>query len=289
MKIWICIPVFNRVEYTLKCLESLQNQIYRNFSVVVCDHGSTDGTSEQIQSNYPDAIILQESSDLWWAGATNCCIRYILKTSLSENDVVVTLNNDLEVDDDYLVALVNSAKKYPNAIITSAGYDIYTRKLVTPGMRHSWITSKSSFVSSEQNLSSDEKSVVEVTHAPGRGTLIPICVFYDVGLYDEKHLPHYGADYDFSFRAKNYGYKIFFSNKAKVYSYVEATGLTNIHSVKGLKAFSQYLFSIKSPANLSARWWLAWNNCPKLLFPSYIILDLSFVIGGFIKQRVKTR
>ena len=108
MKIWVCIPVFNRVEYTLKCLASIQEQTYRDYCVVVCDHGSTDGTSEMIRSTYSDVVVLQESSELWWTGAINRCIEYVLTVGKIEQDAVVTLNNDLEVDSDYLSALVRA-------------------------------------------------------------------------------------------------------------------------------------------------------------------------------------
>lgn len=30
MKIWICIPIFNRIEFTLKCFVMLKKQIFQN-------------------------------------------------------------------------------------------------------------------------------------------------------------------------------------------------------------------------------------------------------------------
>jgi glycosyltransferase involved in cell wall biosynthesis len=62
MKIWICIPVFNRKQLTLDCLATLKKQEFQNFTVVICDHGSTDGTSKAIEETYPDAILLRADS-----------------------------------------------------------------------------------------------------------------------------------------------------------------------------------------------------------------------------------
>ena len=284
VKIWVCIPVFNRVEYTLKCLASLKVQTHRDFCVVVCDHGSTDGTSEKIRSNYPDVVVLEESSDLWWTGAINRCIEYVINAGDPAQDAVVTLNNDLEVDEDYLSTLVSAAQRYPHAIITSAGYDIRTRQLVDPGLRQNWLTSKVRLLSPEKDRMTGEVDLAEVTHAPGRGTLIPLRAFRELGLYDQRHLPHYGADYDFTFRAsRRGGYRILISYRAKVFSHVEATGMTVVRQKFSWSMLKRYLTDIKSPANLSARWWLAINNCPRLLLPSFLVLDFLFVVGSYFK------
>ena len=274
--------------YTLKCLESLQNQTYRDYCVVVCDHGSTDGTSEKIKSAYPNVIVLQESSDLWWTGAINRCVEYVLNTGEPERDAVVTLNNDLEVDSDYLTALVSAAQRYPQSIITSAGYDIRTRQLVFPGARKNWYTSKVRQLDTETDRISGEVDLAEVTHAPGRGTLIPLKAFRDLGLYDEKHLPHYGADFDFTFRAYSRGgYRILISYRAKVFSHVDATGMSVERRNFSFRGLMRYLTDMKSPANLSARWWLAINNCPRYLLPSFLLLDYFFIVGSYFKFHVK--
>lgn len=283
MKIWICIPVFNRVEYTLKCLASLQAQTYRDFIVVICDHGSVDGTSQIIRAEYPDVIVLQESSELWWAGATNRCVEYALNCGDLLQDAIVTLNNDLEVDCDYLSNLVSAATRHPNSIITSAGFDIHNRLLVAPGLRQNWYTSKVSVIYDVQDRLPDDINCAEVTHAPGRGTFIPLQIFSVVGLFDEKHLPHYGADYDFTHRARRAGFRILISFCARIYSYVEATGMSEVRREFNIQGFARYLTDMKSPANLSARWWLAVKNCPRILLPSFLMLDLCFVICSYFK------
>jgi len=58
MKISICIPQYNRIEYLIKSLDELQNQSYSDFEVVISDDCSQDDTTLQIQeyikySKYP--------------------------------------------------------------------------------------------------------------------------------------------------------------------------------------------------------------------------------------------
>lgn len=283
MMLWVCIPVYNRIRFTLKCLESLSRQDYSNYTVVVCDDGSTDGTAQVIAAQYPRVVVLHGDGNLWWTGATNRCIEYVIQHSTDSSDCIVTLNNDLEVPDNYLSSLAAAALKYPDALISSVGYDIKTRRMVSPGYRQSWLTTKAKPINPLTDHLPNDNNVASVTHAAGRGTLIPLDVFRMVGLFDERHLPQYGADYDLSFRAARRGYRVLVTFMAPVFIHTEETGITEIRDKFSLKGFQRYITNIKSPANLGARWWVAVNNCPKWLLPSYIVLDMIFIVGSYFK------
>lgn len=282
MKIWICIPVFNRIEFTLKCLETLSSQLYRDFIIVVCDHGSTDGTTSRIKQKFPKVIVINADSSLWWAGAMNRCVDYVLRHA-AEEDYLLTLNNDTELPTDYLSEFKNSLDKYPHAVLTSVIHNIENGEQVSIGQRLDWVTAKARTVSFEQDHLPGDHNIVEVTHASGRGTLFPVAIFRKLGLYDEHHLPHYAADYDFSQRARRAGFPIYVCRNCRVFSYVDATGMTTIRDRLSLKSFWNYFTNIKSPANLKARWWYGWNNCPNALLPSYIVLDVLRIAGGYFK------
>ena len=286
MRLWICIPVHNRLQFTLKCLESLARQDYRSVSIVVCDDGSTDGTAQALAAEYPEVIVLHGDGNLWWTGATNRCIEYVMEHATDASDCVVTLNNDLEVSPNYLSSLARAAVNYPNALIASVEYDIKTRVLVSPGCRQSWLTSKARPIDPSADHLPEDPTVAAVTHAAGRGTLIPLNVLKRIGLFDERHLPHYGADYDLTFRARRAGYQVLVCFDAPVFSHVEATGMTTIREEFSLLGLYRYLTSIKSPANLGVRWWLAVKNCPKILLPSFLVLDVMFIVGSYFKYHL---
>lgn len=283
MRLWVCIPVHNRINLTLKCLESLARQSYRDFSIVVCDDGSTDGTSERIRALFPGVILLAGDGNLWWTGAINCCVKYALTHATNNSDCIITLNDDLEVPENYLSMLMNASVRHPNSLITSVEYDIKTRHMNSPGSRHSWFTARSRRINPAIDHDPLDKTVAWITEASGRGTLIPIEVFRKIGLFDQRHLPHYGSDYDFSYKARRAGYRILVCLEARVFSHVEKTGITRIRESFSLQGFYQYLTNIKSPANYKARWWLAINNCPRLLLPTFLLLDYFFVIGSYFK------
>ena len=182
MKIWICIPVFNRKQLTLACLATLKKQNFKNFTAVICDHGSTDGTSKAIADTYPDVVLLSADSSLWWTGAINRCIAYVLKNA-EQGDSVLTLNDDTELQEDYLFNLANNFDKYPNSIITSPIINIKTGSIVDIGYRFNWLLATSTPVNFEDHHLINDENTIEVTHATGRGTLFPISVFKKIGLY----------------------------------------------------------------------------------------------------------
>lgn len=282
MTLWICIPVFNRIQYTINFLNSFRQQAYRDFKVVICDHGSTDGTSELIKRDFPEVILIEASQDLWWTGAINLCVSYVLNHA-DDADKIVTLNNDTELPVDYLEKLTINAAKYPQAILTSVIYNIESKQLHSAGYKQDWWLAKERPVDFERDHLPDNTDIIMTTHASGRGTLFPVSAFKKLGLYDEIHLPHYAADYDFTHKARRHGYPIYICKNCIVYSYVDATGLTKVRHSFTWKSLKDYLFSIRSPANLQVRWRYGINNCPKLIFPLYMMIDYIRVFGSFFK------
>lgn len=55
-KITVCIPTFNRVHLLPYAIDSVLNQSEQDFELIVCDDGSSDGTSE-LMSQYTDGRI----------------------------------------------------------------------------------------------------------------------------------------------------------------------------------------------------------------------------------------
>ncbi len=124
--ICIIIPVYNRVELTLKCLMSLQNQTVTGFSVIVIDDGSTYNSLYLIREQFPLVKVMHGNGNLWWAGATNAGINYAMSAGY---DYIMCLNNDVEVANDFIEQILLAAEKKPDALIGAAGYNIKTGKL----------------------------------------------------------------------------------------------------------------------------------------------------------------
>src|SRR3989338_8157577 len=106
-KVSIQIVTWNSMRYIFDCLESLMRQTFRDFSILVIDNGSDDGTVGFIRANYPTVSVLQNFRNLGFAKANNQGIL------LSKSEYVLVFTRDLILTEDFLRQLVDFPKKHP--------------------------------------------------------------------------------------------------------------------------------------------------------------------------------
>lgn len=285
--IYIVVPVHNRKELTVRCLDSLRQQCLKDFEAIVIDDGSTDGTSEIIKTHYPEVVLLHGDGNLWWTGATNLGVMYALERA-SEGDFVLTFNNDTVVEPEYLKTLFLSASRFPRSFIGSVAIADFDRSTVVDGgVRINWSNAKHTRLAAGKNLSELETlSCAEVDVLPGRGTLVPVRAFHEIGLYDFDRLPHYGADYEFSARAQRAGFTLLVDYRAFVYSSVSTTGISNQRGRIPYGQLVKSFFSKRSPNCLKYRWNFARLTHPLFQAFVFFLLDLARVIGGTLRNQV---
>lgn len=73
----VIIPTYNVEAYIEECIESILNQTYRNYEIVICDDCSTDRTADVLEKfkKYPNIIIYENKRNLRQARTRNKCIR----------------------------------------------------------------------------------------------------------------------------------------------------------------------------------------------------------------------
>ncbi len=282
--IYIVIPVYNRKELTRGCLESLQQQIFREFSIIVVDDGSSDGTSEMIKDEHPDVKLIHGDGTLWWAGSVNEGIRYALSVC-QPDDYILTLNDDLIVPVDYLSGLSTAADIHPDAIIGSVETTIDDPKTIkSGGIYVNWRTAKVKVLNKGKSLDEFLNGFcTKVSRVTGRGTLFPSQVFREVGLYDEWHIKQC-ADTELPVRANfKFGYPLFVSYDAVVFSHVREKENINLKAYYKLSDFKDYFFDIRSHFNLKNRFLIARRIAPnKIWFVRYLLFNVLRTIGHFI-------
>jgi GT2 family glycosyltransferase len=276
--IHIIIPVHNRKEFTRQCLFSLRQQTYKDFEVVVVDDGSSDGTYEMLENEFPEVHVIKGNGNLWWTAATNLGVKYALE---SDAEYILTLNNDTIATEDFLEKMVYWAEKEPKALLGAFAIDANTKKPVYGGEIINWKWASSKFL---LDILPQEKwhGLHEVTHFPGRGLLIPVEVFKDIGLHDEKNFPHYAADYDFTHRAIRAGYKVFCNYDARLLIYPEESGDAENRKKKSLKNYYNHLFGMKGGGNIKIFTKYAMRNCPLKYLGIFLLIGLIRRIGGYL-------
>jgi len=262
-KIHIVIAVFKRLDLTKACLNSLANQTYCNFKVIIVDHCEEDVETGNYVSTLDERFVLLKGiNSMWWTEATNHGIRHVLnQIDINlENDFVLTLNNDLTVKDNYLEELLKTYTKYQPCIVGSVSVDSEEEnKIDFAGCKWNKITTRMPDLFHKRTKYSDiqKMEIIETDLLPGRGMLIPLNVFTEIGMFDTDLFPHYVSDYDFSYSAFKAGFRLLINPRAVVSSIVKESGdrFDKESLVKpSLKFFFETQKNIKSPINITNRW-----------------------------------
>jgi N-acetylglucosaminyl-diphospho-decaprenol L-rhamnosyltransferase len=95
----VVIPTFNGFELLERCLHTLASQTVEHRTIVV-DNGSGDGTPERLRERFPGVALVSLQENAGFARAVNAGIR------AGEAEQVVLVNNDVELDADFLERLV---------------------------------------------------------------------------------------------------------------------------------------------------------------------------------------
>lgn len=272
--IYIVIAVHNRIKETLECLTCIEGQTYTEYQVILIDDGSTDGTEEQVRRHFQKTIILKGDGTLWWTGAMHKGVEYVLQGAKAD-DAVLSLNNDVTFAKDYLQQLVATSKQYGGAMVGSLCRDYADHTILhDTGITMNWRV----YSYGQLPYDATKEAVTDVATISGRGVLIPVAVFRRIGNYDKKHFPHYGADYEFGFRAKRAGVPLVVSYRAVVYLKNDLTGFRPKRKILSYAETWRRLFSIKSPANIFVHIKTIYLCCPLSL--NIRLRILFFIIAG---------
>jgi GT2 family glycosyltransferase len=280
-KVYIVIPVHNRIEKTLQCLRSIYSQDYKDIHVIVVDDGSSDSTQDKLNDTYPQATILPGTGSLFWTGAVNFGINYVLSIC-QKGDWILLVNNDVKIENDVignLVSFLNNLDR--KAIVNALSVDSRDKDTIVKSgtVVKSWLLNRTYHVLHGSSLSKlGQRNEIEVDLLTGRCLLHPVEIFKDIGNYNSSLFPHYGGDDEFSARAKLFGYKLFVLPTAIVY--LEQEGES--HKKQNIL---QALFGMKSNINIINKWRLTRAIVPLHAKASYYLISIFKSLYIFFKNK----
>jgi GT2 family glycosyltransferase len=242
-RVTVIVLNWNRREDTLECLRSLERLTYPNYSVIVVDNGSTDGSVEAVKEAFPSLQLLTNAENLGFAGGNNVGIRHALER---ESDYIFLLNNDTVVDAALLDELIAAAGA--DLQIGLVGPKIYyydqSDKLWYAGAREQWLRRIPATVGLDELDQGQYDQVRETAFVYGTAMLIRSRVLEDIGLFDERFFA-YHEDADFCMRARQAGYRCVYNPQGVIWHKVSAATRDIPHVQDYLRAKGRILFFVK--------------------------------------------
>jgi GT2 family glycosyltransferase len=214
----VIIPNWNGAHHLPVCLDSLRAQTYAHVEVVLVDNGSTDGSQELVTDHYPEVRLLALDSNLGLTGGNNAGF------GVAQGEVLISLNNDTEVDPRFVEALVIALEGHLEAGMAAAKMLLFDQRDQIhsagdgygvdgiPFNRGVWQRDEGQF---------DEPGWV--FGGCGGAVAYRRAMLDDVGLFDESFFM-YCEDVDLNWRAQIAGWKCWYTPDAVVYHKLSATG-----------------------------------------------------------------
>jgi len=255
-KVFIIIVNWNGRLDTLECIESIKNNDYLNYEVVIIDNGS----KEKFQVTDSKIKVIYNKKNLGFSGGNNVGIKYALK---NKADYVLFLNNDTIVSNNFLSKMVEIAEKDNKiGIIGPKIYFPNSKKIWFAGGKINWLYNKGTMIGYDEidNGQYDKPKIQETDYITGCCALIKKEVLEKIGLMPEEYFLYY-EDTDWSLKAQKQGYKCVFTPEAIIWhkgsksSIAESPSYIYYHIRNGLIMANKYApWYIKPFIHIDASW-----------------------------------
>jgi len=105
-RVTISLVTWNGEKYLPWLINSLKNQTFTDWQLLVLDNASSDKSVEIIENNFPEASLIKQKKNIGFARAHNLLINW------SDSDYVLILNQDIILEPDYLAKVVHFLDKH---------------------------------------------------------------------------------------------------------------------------------------------------------------------------------
>lgn len=217
-RVSIIIPTWNGLAYLRPCLDSLKEQSYGDFEVIVVDNGSSDGSVTTLLQEYPEVQVLPLAENGGYSRGCNAGIQ------IAQGEILVMLNNDTETDPRWVESLVRALDSHPDAGSAASRIMLFDRRDTLhsagdsygldglPDSRGVW-----------QRFGPPYDAEAYVFGGCGGAVAYRRELLEAVGAFEEAFFM-YCEDVDLNWRAQLAGWKCIYTPDAVVYHHLSATG-----------------------------------------------------------------
>lgn len=258
-EITVVIPNYNGMKYLPDCIRALENQEAGtpDFTVLVVDNGSTDGSVEYLkeQGRTTETIFLSEN--------TGFCHAVNVGIEAAETPYIILLNNDTRVYPVFVKKLYEAIRKDRRIFSVSAKMLMWDKPELVDDAGDRYCVLGWAYSRGKGKAAVDYNEPVEVFSACGGAAIYRRSVFAEIGLFDEEHFA-YMEDLDMGYRARIYGYRNTYEPGAQVLHFGSASTGSRYNERKTELASANNIYVI-------------FKNMPFL----QLLLNMPFLLPGF--------
>jgi GT2 family glycosyltransferase len=266
----IIVLSWNHKELLQECLDAIKKAVAfegGNHEIIVVDNGSTDGTADYVRLQYPEVRLVDLKKNYRFSMGNNYGVQ------CAKNDVVILLNNDVIVEEDFLRPLLEGFQSPDIFAVTSQIFNYYqSRVREETGKTFGSIVFGSVLVGHTAPGPFDsERKLVPVFYAGGGSTAYWRDKYLELRGFSELYNPAYVEDADISYRAWKSGYRVLFCPSSRVVHKHRSTTVLELGS-KGIDYYISRNLFIFFWKNITSLKLFARHLCQ---FPIRILVDMS--------------
>lgn len=205
MKILAIFTCYNRKEKTKKCIETITKKNSGcEFTFVIADDGSTDGTYEMLHTlmDNADISILRGNGGWFYSKGMNAGMNYALQSLPHDFDYMLMINDDVEFYENCIQKMIQQSQEQNNAVVVGAMRDDKGR------LSYGAVKYVSGYKYRKLNIN-EWRISADTFNA--NCVLVPYEAFEKIGAIDSFYV-HSLGDFDYGLSLKKAGYQIYQSN-----------------------------------------------------------------------------
>ena len=212
--VYIVILTWNGIKYLPKLFTSLGNLVFdeNKLKIVVIDSGSTDGSREYLE-DLDNIHLIKLDKNIGFVKGNNLGMQYALD---NKAEYVVLLNQDIEVKEDFLDYLVNTAESDKKIGIVQPLMIYYENKEEINSKGNLLHYLGYGYCEGNHEKVTNNEQTKEIEYASAAAVIYKAEMLKEIGLFDE-NIFAYHEDSEICLRAKLRGYKIYLEPKSIVY------------------------------------------------------------------------
>jgi len=279
----IVIVNWNSFDLTRDTLLSLQKSNFQNFDCIVVDNGSADNSACQLNNLFPEIILLLAGENKGFTGGNNIGMQYALDKGY---EFIMMLNNDVEVDPNFLNPLVQKLKANEKmGAVQPLIYFHHDKNLIwNAGTTFNPLLGICATPNYNQRDNSHAQMQVQkkIDWITGCAFMIRASVLKKIGLLKEGFFIYY-EDVDLSFRIKLAGYSLGYEPSSVIY---HIAGMSHKSKEKGKEGFVSPKVHFLNARN---KIWFLKQHTPFWAAPSVILFQAFyfFSIGFYFIFRAR--